>query len=96
MPGWGQDAVTLHTVAALGYPFGDEYRQNLLFEGFVGVEPVSASIHAEDEVEVWRKFQLDEVEDGKRRGSAPSFVIINPESVLVRRMLCEGKSSVVR
>ena len=92
--GWGQDTAKLHVVAPFGYPFGEEFRQNLVLDECVGVEPVSVDCHASD-CDRW-KFHLDDAEDGNSNGSAPSLVIIIPEIVLESRVLWEGKSSVVR
>ena len=85
----------------MGCPFGDECRQNLLPVGRVAVEPVSADIHADvADVDHDRgsrlKFQPGDVDAGENRGRVPSFVTINPGMVLVDRILCDGRSSVVR
>jgi hypothetical protein len=65
------------------------------------VEPVSADIHADvADVDHDRgsrlKFQPGDVDVGEKRGRVPSFVTIKPDMVLVDRILCDGRSSVVR
>ena len=86
-------------MAPLGYPFGEELRQNLLLDVCTGVEPVSADVQSDktedDHGRPWRKFHPDDAV-GENRGSVPSLVIISPAMVLVRRMLCEGRSSLFR
>ena len=75
-------------------------RQNTLLEGCADVEPVSADAQIdEDEAHdrAWWSFHPSDEEDvGEKMRSAPTFVMISPGIELVRRMLCEGRSSVVR
>jgi len=91
------DAFTLQTVAPLGYPFGEDFRQKLLLDRRDEVEPVSAIIQSLDTIFGFPGllFFLQLLDSVLNNGNEPSFATIRPGDA-ADRAFCDMSSCVLR